>query len=429
MQAIKKRLNNLPGNIRVIIFTDGPEILYQMKKAYFCLSIALGLILLMQACTKLFPKEPAEDEVLDGLVEGLTYEQTRQFLDGDIAFNNDIFTPQRGLGPVFVATSCGICHPGDGKGHPLNSFIRFGQSDTTGNTFLDRGGPQLQDRAIPGYQPEKLPADATFSIMTAPATTGLGFLDAVPDVLLLSLADPYDLDGDGISGVPNWIDKPLYSKPRQGSVVRSDGKYIGRFGKKASTYDLLQQTATAYNQDMGITSRFEPVDVYSGEIIIFEVDNNTVHNIVFYLRTLKAPIQRTPNDPDVSEGKRIFNDVGCAKCHLPEMETGFSPIAALSFKKFYPYSDLLLHDMGPDLDDSYTEGSALTSEWRTPPLWGLGLSRNSQGGEYFLLHDGRAGSIDEAIRYHGGEANKAKTNYQALSSAEKEKLIKFLESL
>jgi CxxC motif-containing protein (DUF1111 family) len=400
-----------------------------MKKTYSAICILAATILLLQACSKMFPVAPAEDEVLDGLVEGLTYEQNIQFLTGDAAFNNDIFSPERGLGPVFVATSCGVCHPGDGKGHPMNTFIRFGQSDTTGNTFLDRGGPQLQDRAIPGYQPEKLPADATFSKMTAPANTGLGFIDAIPDATLLSLADPYDLDGDGVSGVPNWIYIPSYSEPRVSSIVRSDGKYIGRFGKKASTYDLLQQTVTAYNQDMGITSSFEPFDVYSGEIVESEVDDNTVLNIVFYLKTLKAPIQRTPGDPDVVDGKRVFSDIGCAKCHVTQITTGFSPIPALSYKVISPYTDLLLHDMGAELDDNYTEGSALTYEWRTPPLWGLGLSKNSQGGQYFLLHDGRAGSIDEAIKYHGGEADMAGSAYQSLSQSEKDKLIKFLESL
>jgi CxxC motif-containing protein (DUF1111 family) len=111
------------------------------------------------------------------------------------------------------------------------------------------------------------------------------------------------------------------------------------------------------------------------------------------------------------------------------MKTANSPIAALSNKTFYPYSDLLLHDMGPALDDGYTEGSAETYEWRTPPLWGLGLSTSSQGGNYFLMHDGRARSIDQAIILHGGEATTSRNNYQSLSQTEKDKLIKFLESL
>jgi CxxC motif-containing protein (DUF1111 family) len=159
------------------------------------------------------------------------------------------------------------------------------------------------------------------------------------------------------------------------------------------------------------------------------VSDNTIMDLVFYLKTLKAPIQRTRDDNEIIEGKTIFTGIGCTRCHLPELETGPSPIIALSFKKIAPYTDLLLHDMGDDLDDGYTEGIARSSEWRTPPLWGLGLSKNSQGGEYFLLHDGRAKSIEEAIEYHGGEGENAREEYRALSSSEKQKIIKFLESL
>jgi CxxC motif-containing protein (DUF1111 family) len=398
------------------------------KASVFSIFLSVTLSFLL-SCSGLFPEMPSDDEILDGQIEGLSYEQNRQFLSGDNAFNNDIFTPEKGLGPVFTSTSCGTCHPGDGKGHPFNAFLRFGQKDTTGNLFLDMGGPQLQDRAIPGYKPETLPSGATFSKFIAPANTGLGFLDAVADSLLISLSDPDDTDSDGISGVPGWIDIPVYSAPRPNSIVRSDGKYIGRFGKKASTYDLLQQTVNAYNQDIGITSSFEPVDTYSGNIIEPEVDDNTILDLVFYLKTLKAPIQRTPEDPDIISGKNLFNDAGCSNCHVPELETGFSSISVLSFKKFHPYTDLLLHDMGQGLDDGYTEGSAKTSEWRTPPLWGLGLSKNSQGGQYFLLHDGRAESIEKAILLHGGEGTNSKGFFDALPAADKQKLIKFLESL
>lgn len=390
--------------------------------------IIVSAAFFLKACTKWY-SAPAEDEILDGQVDGLTSEQNRQFLAGDIAFNDDIFTAETGLGPLFVATSCGPCHPGDGKGHPFTSFFRFGQHDTTGNLYLDFGGPQLQNRAIPGYHPEILPVDATRTTLMPPAVTGLGFLDAVTDEVILSMADPDDLNGDGISGVPNWISIPSYSTHRPASIVRGDDKYVGRFGKKASTYDLLQQTVTAYNEDIGITSSFEPVDTYSGNILEFEVDDNTVLNVVFYLKTLKAPVQRTPDNTKTAAGKTIFTDLGCAKCHLTQLETGDSPIAALSHKTFAPYSDLLLHDMGPGLNDGYTEGSALTSEWRTPPLWGLGLSKNSQGGKYFLMHDGRAPGIAEAILLHGGEANTSKVNYEALPETEKQKLINFLESL
>jgi CxxC motif-containing protein (DUF1111 family) len=390
---------------------------------------ALGLFIVAgMSCEKFLPAAPADDELLDGPVEGLTHEQNAVFLKGDIAFNDDVFTPQTGLGPLFVATSCGSCHAGDGKGHPFTTLTRFGQTGAGGNQFLNQGGPQLQHRAIPGFQPEQIPAGATFSKFMPPANTGLGFLEAVTDATILALADENDLNTDGISGRPNWINKPSYVNIRPGSV-QQNGKYIGRFGKKAAVFDLLQQTAGAYNQDIGITSGFEPFDTYTGLEIDPEVSAQTINDVVFYLQTLKSPIQRSQNNPDVQSGKQVFINTGCAKCHTPQLQTGNSPIAALNSKIFFPYTDLLLHDMGTGLDDGYTEGSAATAEWRTPPLWGLGLSKNSQGGQYFLLHDGRAKTIEEAILLHGGEAAQSKNNFLQLTAEQKAQLLKFLESL
>lgn len=386
------------------------------------------LIVQLSSCKKLMPQKPKEDEVLDGPVEGLTQAEKLQFIKGDVAFNDEIFTPQNGLGPLFVANSCGSCHAGDGKGHPFTILTRFGQIDSTGNHYLSLGAPQLQNRAIPGYLPETLPANVPFTKILAPANTGLGFLDAVSDADILNLSDPLDIDGDGISGVPNWIALPSYSQIRAQAITQG-GNYIGRFGKKGATYDLLQQTANAYNQDMGINSSFEPIDTYSKQEVDPEVSNSTVHDVVFYLKTLKAPIPRNQNDEDVKAGKQLFFSIGCEKCHQSELKTATSSITALSNKVFHPYTDLLLHDMGSGLDDAYTEGSAKTSEWRTPALWGLGLSKNSQGGSYFLLHDGRATSIESAILWHGGEGENSKLMYQNLSTNEKNQLIKFLESL
>ncbi len=384
-------------------------------------------MIILVACEEFQPKEPQAFELLDGPVSGLTEAENLQFLRGDVAFNDEVFTTANGLGPLFVATSCGSCHPGDGKGHPFTTLTRFGQIDETGNQYLNLGGPQLQHRAVPGFTPEGIPLNATFSRFTPPANTGLGFIDAVSDTEILTWADPDDIDGDGISGVPNWISLKEYVKERPNSVTQS-GRYMGRFGKKAATYDLLQQTATAYNQDIGITSSFEPVDTHSGLVFDPEVSNQTINDVVFYLKTLKAPEPR-PESNSILEGKQLFTTIGCSKCHRPEMKTGNSSIAAIANKFFYPYSDLLLHDMGTALDDGYTEGSAKSYEWRTPPLWGLGLSKNSQGGQYFLMHDGRARSIDEAILLHGGEANQIRNNYQMLTADEKTKLIQFLESL
>lgn len=386
------------------------------------------VILIFGSCSKIMPPAPPNEDILDGPLDGLTGEENARFLNGDVAFNNEVFTPQTGLGPIFVASSCGACHAGDGKGHPFSSLTRFGQSDTSGNRYLLSGAPQLQHRAIPGFQPEVLPATAPKTILLPPANTGLGFLDAVSDADILALSDPSDKDGDGISGIPNWISIPSYCKLRKGSIS-NDGKYIGRFGKKGSTYDLLQQTANAYNQDMGISSTFEPEDTYSKQIIEPEVSNKTIHDVVFYLLTLKAPIQRTKSDVAVVEGQGIFNKIQCNKCHVSQLKTSQSEIAVISNKVFYPYTDLLLHDMGPELNDGYTEGSAAPSEWKTPALWGLGLSKNSQGGTYFLMHDGRAKSIEEAILLHGGESDISRQAYKALTQLEKNNLLKFLESL
>ncbi len=399
-----------------------------MKKFYIFVIGFVALVAMIPACAKFEPKAPADDELLDGPVAGLSFEQNRQFLAGDVAFNDEIFTSQTGLGSIFVATSCGSCHAGDGKGHPFTTLTRFGQIDSTGNKFLHLGGPQLQDRALPGYTPEQIPTGATFSKFTPPANTGLGFLELVSDEAILEMADPLDVNGDGISGVPNWMVLPSFIYPPP-NAASQNGKYIHRFGKKAAAFNLLHQTVNAYNQDIGITSTFAFNDVYSGLDIDPEVSDVTIRNVVFYLQTLKAPIQRNPNDATVMLGKNIFMQVGCDGCHKQTLTTGFSPVDALSNKTFHPYTDLLLHDMGPDLNDGYTEGSAKTFEWRTPPLWGLGLSPNSQGGQYFLLHDGRANSIEAAILLHGGEAAASKNNFRQLTMADRDALLKFLKSL
>lgn len=399
-----------------------------MKKIYLILfSFVIGIIII-QACTKLQPVALAEDELLDGPVAGLSYDQNRKFIAGDIAFNEEIFTTQTGLGSIFVATSCGSCHAGDGKGHPFSTLTRFGQTDSTGNQFLHLGGPQLQNRALPGYTPESIPAGSTSAKFTPPANTGLGFLELVSDADILAMADPNDANGDGISGIPNYGELPSFITAFPNAIPRN-GKYIHRFGKKAAAYNLLHQTVNAYNQDIGITSSFDPKDVYSGFDIDPEVSNLTVQNVVFYLQTLKAPIQRNQTDATVIAGKNIFIQAGCESCHKQTLRTDFSNIAPLSNKIFHPYTDLLLHDMGSGLDDGYTEGTAKTAEWRTPPLWGLGLSPSSQGGQYFLLHDGRAKTIEEAIQLHGGEATQHKNKFNQLTAADKNALLKFLESL
>lgn len=390
--------------------------------------IALICTPLVIACEALGPQEPEEYELLDGPVEDLNQAETKRFIEGDKAFNDQIFTVETGLGPIFTGTSCVSCHAGDGKGHPFVKFTRFGQDVPGIKKYLNMGAPQLQNRAIPGYEPETLPAGAAHADFIAPIVTGLGFLDAVSDEDLLAMADPDDLDGDGISGRVHWNDRPDYVSDRPGTFTEN-GKYITRFGKKASTYDLLHQTADAYNQDIGINSYYEPYDTYSGDKVQPEIDRQTINDVVFYLKTLKAPLPRDQDKPDVIAGKALFESVQCTACHKPTLRTSYSPILSISYKEFHPYTDMLLHDMGPELDDGYTEGYAFSSEWRTAPLWGIGLSKNSQGGQYYLMHDGRAKSIEEAILLHGGEGQNSKNKFQNLSQQEKTQLLTFIESL
>ncbi|MEQ9424669.1 MAG: di-heme oxidoredictase family protein [Cyclobacteriaceae bacterium] len=390
------------------------------------------------SCDSLLPEEPAESDLLDGPVEGLTPEQQRIFLEGDIAFSDEIFTPSSGLGPIFVASSCGSCHPGDGKGHPSNALFRFSKTENgvIEDRLLDKGGPQLQHRSIPGFTPEEFPADANGrSKVVAPAVTGLGFLAAVPDQTLLDLVEQQRNEGL-VSGVVQWVNPPEFFQPAPGQVS-NNGQYIGRFGKKAGAINVLQQVVNAYNQDMGITTDFrmdDPVNfsVSSDQIDVAgdpELPAATVNSVAFYIRTLKAPIPRNTENADVIRGKVLFEDINCSACHLPTMTTGLSDVPVFSDQEFHPYTDLLLHDMGPGLDDQHVDGNEFSYEWRTPPLWGIGLSKDAQGGQYFLMHDGRANSIEAAILAHGGEAEQMKLAFQELSNQEQSQLIKFLESL
>lgn len=398
-----------------------------MKKTY-TLPVLLFIMTAIYACSRLEPAARHTENTLDGAVDGLTYGQYAQHLAGDDAFNEQIFTNETGLGPLFVATSCASCHAGDGKGHPFTTLIRFGQTDSSGNHFLNEGGPQLQNSAVPGYLPEQIPAAAAFSKFTPPINSGLGFLELVSDEDILSMAAANNSNPDGVSGHPNWNYVPDYTEERAGAISINK-KYIGRFGKKASVYSLLQQTVSAYNQDIGITSTYDGYDTYSLKAIDPEITNKKVLDVVFYLQTLKAPVQRNATDPEIVKGKTSFIQTGCETCHKQTLRTGYSSIAALSNKEFHPYTDLLVHDMGAALDDGYTEGNAKSSEWRTAPLWGLGLAPNSQGGQFYLLHDGRARSIEEAIQLHGGEATVSKNKFNNLSQEDKIALIKFLKSL
>jgi CxxC motif-containing protein (DUF1111 family) len=403
----------------------------------------------LAGCDLLAPGAPAPSEVLDGTIEGLTAQQVRQHLAGDGEFGRS-FSVADGLGPIFVATSCEQCHVGDGKGHPVFNLTRFGRVAPQGfDPMPEAGGPQLQHRAIPGYPAEELPAEATgVARFTPPAVTGLGYLDEVDDATLIELADPDDADGDGISGrlqlhAPTALLEAVLALESaaapdpgaKGTLV--DGRYIGRFGKKAGTVSLLHQTVGAYHQDMGITSDLIPEDLFnpvagsraSDDAADPEVTSAAVANVAFYLKTLRAPERREADQPEVMAGETLFAQIGCTGCHVPTLVTGRSELDVLDRVEFHPYTDLLLHDMGPALDDAYTEGQAATSEWRTPPLWGIGLQQDFQGGEAYYLHDGRARSLEEAIELHGGEAAASRGAYLALTPQDRQRVLRFLRSL
>lgn len=389
-------------------------------------------------CQKLLPKAPESQDVLAEPIEGLTAGQMLLHLDGDGEFAR-VFGTEDGLGPIFVQASCENCHVGDGKGNPANNLTRFGRYENGGWSGVpELGGPQLQHRSILNYSPEELPEGVESSQFIAPNVTGLGYLAAVTDDEILSRADPDDADGDGISGSINLIIPPagIELDPRY-HTMDVFGQRIGRFGRKSAAVNLTMQTVGAYKQDMGITSDFDTEDPVNMAESGFgddgvadpEIPAETVNKVVFYLQTLKAPTRRNMDDVDVIAGEQIFEEIGCESCHRSTLTTGPSEIEAINEVEFYPYTDMLMHDMGPDLDDNYTEGIAETYEWRTTPLWGLGLQGDSQGSETYYLHDGRTTTIDGAIGYHGGEAAASRSAYDALSDTEKAQLIKFLESL
>ena len=413
-------------------------------------ALAIVLSAGLAACGDFFlPGAPPPDEILEGPIDGLTPPQRALFVHGDEEFGRR-FIPTEGLGPLFIAQSCDACHAGDGKGHPLFDITRFGRY--VGPDFdpmASEGGPQLQNRAILGYLAETVPLGATVSArFTPPAVTGLGLLEAVDDATILALADSADADLDGISGRPGWADSTDFTASlaaaatlgSPGPVTRHlpvNGRYLARFGKKATTITLRHQTATAYLQDMGLTTDDLPEDLLvpgiggaaSDAVADPEVSSGVVSAVVFYLRTLRPPPRRAEADPDVVAGEGLFVTIGCAKCHVTTLTTGRSEVAALDQKVFYPFTDLLLHDMGAGLDDGYTEGNALSSEWRTAPLWGIGLAETAQGGSAFYLHDGRARTLRAAIGFHGGESATSRNAFDALNPDQQEQLLKYLRSL
>ena len=412
-------------------------------------------------------------------LRNLPTEQRRAFAVGNAFFNDNWVTApastsgRDGLGPFFNAPSCSSCHVRDGRGGPPESpeeelvsvLIRLSlPSDAQGQAPIPEPsyGDQLQPRAILDVPPEgsarliwtsvegrfddgqgydlrrpeiqlselaygPLHPDTRTSARVAPSVFGLGLVEAISDSDLQSWSDPEDSDGDGISGRVHRV----WSESLGGEA-------LGRFGWKANVASLRDQTAGAFLGDIGITSSLHPeeshteVQTAASEVPHGgqpELDDHKLDRITLYLQTLAVPARRGLDDPSVQRGERIFGEVGCDGCHRPSFTTGSDhPVEALRGQRIQPYSDFLLHDMGEGLADGRGDFAASGTEWRTPPLWGLGLQQVVSGHE-LLLHDGRARGVEEAILWHGGEAQSSRDRYRSLDESQRSDLVAFLRSL
>lgn len=379
-----------------------------------------------------------------------------------------------GLGPVFNARSCSGCHFRDGRGAPpqmpdeplLGVLLRLsvpGQAPDGGPRPEPVYGGQLQPRSIldvpaegraevryeerrgayddgepyslrsPSYVLSDLAfgplaEDTMISPRVAPAVIGLGLLELVPEQTVLELADPDDADGDGISGRPNYPTDPITGRPQ-----------LGRFGWKANQVGLKQQNIGALLGDMGITSAGHPdQDCTPSQLECTEAfddgqpeaSEQVVDRMTFYTRTLAVPARRDVDDPLVLAGRELFHDAGCADCHVPSLTTGPDGrgIAQLAGQQIWPYTDMLLHDMGESLADGRPDYDADGREWRTPPLWGIGLIPTVNE-HHDLLHDGRARGLAEAILWHGGEGEASREAFRTMPREDRDALLTFLESL
>ncbi|MDE0020617.1 MAG: c-type cytochrome [Candidatus Poribacteria bacterium] len=394
-------------------------------------------------------------------------------LEGDAQFEAVFVTApaevNSGLGPLFNSASCVFCHPRDGRapapmqGGPLGSaLIRLSLPDDMENggapTPVPGYGGQLNDRAIINSEPEAtvavhyrivivktadgrsyelrvpefviqnaytpLPPETLTSLRMPRPVFGLGLLEAVSEEYILSLADEQDADGDGISGKPNYV-----------TDVATGRLALGRFGWKANQPSLRQQTAAAYHDDMGVTTSLFPRESSYGQLQSDdrmddpEISDEILDAVTFYIQTLAVPARRNVNDPQVRRGERLFTEAQCSACHVPKLRTGvLADVPEVSNQTIYPYTDMLLHDMGPELADGRPDYAANGYEWRTPPLWGIGLSAVVNG-HTNLLHDGRARSVEEAILWHGGEAEAAREMFKTMPHGDRAALVAFVLSL
>jgi CxxC motif-containing protein (DUF1111 family) len=409
----------------------------------------------------------------------LTNDERKLFEVGDSFFTKNWVsapastTGRDGLGPMFNAHACSGCHLRDGRGLPpdvpgesrIGLLIRL----SVPGAAADQAplpdpvyGGQLQDLSLDGTPAEgrieatytdvpgtfadgttftlrsptyrivdlaygPMAPDIMMSPRLAPQVIGMGLLEAVPEADIVAGADPDDADGDGISGRVNTV-----------RDLRTGNMVLGRFGWKAGQPSIEQQSQAAFAGDMGLTSDLSPHDecttsqtqceqaINGGSP---EVTDSQMASITFYGRVLSVPDMRDADSDDVVAGSQAFDDLGCSGCHLTTLTTGDSTIAPLDHQTIHPYTDLLVHDMGPGLADDRPEFDASGSEWRTPPLWGIGLIDDVSGHGRFLLHDGRARTIDEAILWHDGEGAAAAEAYRTASADVRSALNAFLESL
>lgn len=410
----------------------------------------------------------ASREAFSKPIPNLQGERRAPFFVGNSFFNqNWVAAPastaaRDGLGPLFNTRSCSTCHFKDGRGappeadQPLTTMllrISIPGTDSRGGPNPDPiYGSQIQPKSLPGIPPEAealvtyenrdgtfadgetyslrhpkyhlnnpgygpVAPDLLMSPRVSPAVIGLGLLENA----VLGREDPDDRDGDGISGRFNRV----WNHETQGMSV-------GRFGWKAEQPSVLQQVAAAFQGDMGLTTPLLTDENHTAAQDARlpnggspEVSDPIFKSVVYYCRTLAVPAPR--NSPE--RGRQLFGQLQCAACHTPELTTGNWPeFPELSGQTIQPYTDLLLHDLGEELGDGRPVFTADGREWRTPPLWGIGLIPKVNGHSY-LLHDGRARNLTEAILWHGGEAQASKENFRTLPKADRQALIQFLESL
>ena len=459
-----------------------------MKKFYIIGIVGL-LVVSLSRCHKaeLAPESAYDDRLSGGkatifdesshaftnAIEGMSARDERAHELGDQAFEVKFVAPPAtvfgGLGSIFNNVSCINCHRNDGEGFPSTGsatsglLMRISQAGTDahgGPLAVDGYGTQIQDVSVLGYKPEanvqitytEIPfvyPDGTESSLRkpsyallnpyfpitvaymlsprlAPPVVGLGLIDNIPESTIRGFVDEGDKNGDGITGKVNMVYDPSTGETK-----------IGRYGLKANTPTLLLQVANAYQQDLGITSFINPNESSYGQQQWPaatdqgkpELPDSILNFTTFYIRTLAVPARRNITDPDVQAGSAIFNQINCSGCHRPTIMTGPDlHLPQLSGQRIHPYTDVLLHDMGEGLSDDRPDFLATGREWRTQPLWGLGLLQKTTG-TAFYLHDGRARSIEEAILWHDGEAAKSKQAFTALSKSERAQLMKFLNSL